>query len=70
MCLRLEDNVPKTLGTNVDPYYDKEGSLFEAVINGAENGAKLIIGIVALFNSHFGIGGPFRFDNRWGRNTY
>ena len=32
-----EDNVPKTLGTNVDPYYDKEGSLFEAVINGAEN---------------------------------
>ncbi len=50
-----EDNVPKTLGTNVDPYYDKEGSLFEAVINGAENGAKLIIGIVALLIAILGL---------------
>jgi CNT family concentrative nucleoside transporter len=50
-----EDNVPKTLGTNVDPYYDKEGSLLEAVINGAENGVKLIIGIVALLIAILGL---------------
>ena len=50
-----EDNVPKTLGTNVDPYYDKEGSLFEAVINGAENGVKLIIRIVALLIAILGL---------------
>lgn len=48
MCLRL-------LGTNVDPYYDKEGSLLEAVINGAENGVKLIIGIVALLIAILGL---------------
>lgn len=50
-----EDGAPKTLGTNVDPYYDKEGSLFEAIINGAENGVKLIIGIVALLIAILGL---------------
>lgn len=50
-----EDNVPETLGTNVDPYYDKEDSLFEAIINGAENGVKLIVGIVALLIAILGL---------------
>ncbi len=50
-----EDGAPKTLGVNVDPYYDKEGSLFEAIINGAENGVKLIIGIVALLIAILGL---------------
>lgn len=50
-----EDGAPKTLGTNVDPYYDREGSLFEAIINGAENGVKLIIGIVALLIAILGL---------------
>jgi len=50
-----EDGSPKTLGTNVDPYYDKDGSLFESIINGAENGVKLIIGIVALLIAILGL---------------
>ncbi len=50
-----EDGSPKTLGTNVEPYVDKEGSLFEAIINGAENGVKLIIGIVALLIAILGL---------------
>ncbi len=50
-----EDGAPKTLGTNVDPYYDKDGSLFESIINGAENGVKLIIGIVALLIAILGL---------------
>lgn len=50
-----EDAVPETLGTNVDPYYDKEDSLFEAIINGAENGVKLIVGIIALLIAILGL---------------
>ena len=50
-----EDGIPKTLGTNVDPYSEKEGSLFEAIINGAESGVKLIIGIVALLIAILGL---------------
>lgn len=50
-----EDGSPKTLGTNVDPYSDKDGSLFESIINGAENGVKLIIGIVALLIAILGL---------------
>ncbi len=50
-----EDGAPETLGTNVDPHYDKDGSLFESIINGAENGVKLIIGIVALLIAILGL---------------
>lgn len=50
-----EDETPETLGTNVDPYYEKDGSLFESIINGSENGVKLIIGIVALLIAILGL---------------
>lgn len=50
-----EDSLPETLGTSVNPHYDKEGSLFEAVINGSESGVKLIIGIVALLIAVLGL---------------
>lgn len=50
-----EDSFPETLGTSVNPHYDKEGSLFEAVINGSESGVKLIIGIVALLIAVLGL---------------
>jgi CNT family concentrative nucleoside transporter len=50
-----EDSHPKTLGVRVDPYYEKEGSLFEAVINGAESGVKLIAGIAALLVAVLGL---------------
>lgn len=50
-----EDGSPKTLGENVDPYFEKEASLFESIINGAESGVKLIIGIVALLIAILGL---------------
>jgi CNT family concentrative nucleoside transporter len=50
-----EDSVPETLGISVEPYYDREESLFEAVINGAESGVKLIVGIVALLVAVLGL---------------
>jgi CNT family concentrative nucleoside transporter len=50
-----EREKPETLGVNVQPYYEKESSLFEAVINGANAGAKMIVGIVALLIAVLGL---------------
>jgi len=50
-----EDSVPETLGMRIYPHFDREGSLFEAVINGSESGVKLIIGIVALLIAVLGL---------------
>jgi CNT family concentrative nucleoside transporter len=46
---------PKTLGTAVAPHYEREGSLFEAIINGANAGMRLIFGIVALLLAILGL---------------
>ncbi len=50
-----ESEVPKTLGIHVAPYYVKEGTLFETIINGAEAGVKLIVGIAALLIAILGL---------------
>ncbi|HEX3035098.1 MAG TPA: nucleoside transporter C-terminal domain-containing protein [Thermodesulfobacteriota bacterium] len=50
-----EREMPKTLGVDVVPYYEKESSFFEAIINGAESGVKLIVGIVALLIAVLGL---------------
>jgi len=50
-----ETEKPVTLGLNVDPHYQKESSLMEAVINGANEGVKMIVGIVALLLAFLGI---------------
>ncbi|MGA1869971.1 MAG: NupC/NupG family nucleoside CNT transporter [bacterium] len=53
--LMPEAEVPKTLGEAISPYYEKEKSLFEAIINGAHAGVKLIVGIVALLIAVLGL---------------
>jgi len=50
-----EKDVPETLGVNVSPYYEKEGSFFESIINGANAGVQMIIGIVALLIAALGL---------------
>jgi CNT family concentrative nucleoside transporter len=50
-----EREVPKTLGLNISPDYDRENNIFEAIINGAESGIKLIVGIVALLIAVLGL---------------
>jgi CNT family concentrative nucleoside transporter len=50
-----ETDVPQTLGTHVRPYYEKERNVFEAVIQGANAGVKLIGGIVALLIAVLGL---------------
>jgi CNT family concentrative nucleoside transporter len=50
-----EEDIPKTLGENVDVTVDHEKNLFEAIINGANAGARLIVGIVALLMAVVGL---------------
>jgi CNT family concentrative nucleoside transporter len=46
---------PETLGLHVEPYYERESSLFEAIINGANAGVRMIVGIVALLIAILGL---------------
>jgi CNT family concentrative nucleoside transporter len=50
-----ESEVPKTLGEHIDVHYEKETNVFEAIINGANSGVKLIVGIVALLIAVLGL---------------
>jgi len=50
-----EKQKPETLGIHVRPFYEKEQSLFEAIINGANSGVKMIVGIVALLIAVLGL---------------
>ncbi len=50
-----EKESPETLGINIQPFYEKEKSLFEAIINGANAGVKMIVGIVALLIAVLGL---------------
>jgi CNT family concentrative nucleoside transporter len=50
-----EKENPQTLGIQVKPFYEKENSLFEAIINGANSGVKMIVGIVALLVAVLGL---------------
>jgi CNT family concentrative nucleoside transporter len=50
-----EGQKPETLGMHVEPYYEKDDSLFEAIINGANAGVRMIAGIVALLIAVLGL---------------
>ncbi|OHB55171.1 MAG: nucleoside transporter [Planctomycetes bacterium RBG_13_44_8b] len=50
-----ESETPDTLGIHVRPFYEKENNLFEAIINGANSGVKMIVGITALLIAILGL---------------
>lgn len=50
-----ETEKPETLGVVVDAYDEREGSLFEAIINGANAGVRLVVGIAALLLAVLGL---------------
>lgn len=50
-----ETGKPETLGVDIQPHYEKESSLMEAVINGADAGFKLVVGIIALLLALLGL---------------
>jgi len=50
-----ESQKPETLGIQVKPFYEREKTLFEAIINGANSGVRMIVGIVALLVAVLGL---------------
>jgi len=50
-----EGQRPETLGIHIRPAYEKENTLFEAIINGANAGVKMILAIVALLIAILGL---------------
>ncbi len=50
-----ETGKPVTFGIEVSPHYQKEASLMEAIINGANEGVKMLVGIVALLLAFLGL---------------
>lgn len=50
-----EDGAPETLGVHIRPHYDRDNSFFEAIINGANAGLRMIAGIVALLIAVLGL---------------
>jgi CNT family concentrative nucleoside transporter len=50
-----ETESPRTLGIRVDPYYEKETNIVEAIMNGATAGTKLVVGIAGLLLAFLGL---------------
>ena len=50
-----ETEKPATLGVDVSPHYERESSIIEAIIHGANEGMKMIAGIAALLLAFLGI---------------
>ncbi len=50
-----EEQVPETAGVSIKPHYEKPANLFEAIINGAQDGVKMIVGVAALLIAVLGL---------------
>lgn len=53
--LMPEEQVPETAGISIKPHYERPSNLFEAIINGAQDGVKMIVGVVALLIAVLGL---------------
>jgi concentrative nucleoside transporter, CNT family len=50
-----ETEAPKTLGVSIRPHYDRDPNLFMAIINGANAGVRVVVGIAALLLAVLGL---------------
>ncbi len=50
-----ETEVPVTLGLHIQPHYERENNVVEAIINGANHGLRLVVGITALLVAFLGL---------------
>ena len=50
-----ESEKPETLGRHIRPHYEKPDNLFLAIVNGAQEGVKVILAIVALLVAVLGL---------------
>lgn len=50
-----ETEKPETLGLNIQPIFDKKDSMFETILDSAQSGVKLIVGIVSMLLAFLGL---------------
>ncbi|MBI5639284.1 MAG: nucleoside transporter [Nitrospirae bacterium] len=50
-----ETERPETMGMNIEPHYQRESTVMEAIINGTNEGVKMVVGIVALLLAFLGL---------------
>ena len=50
-----EELAPETFGESIHPHYERESNLFEAIINGANAGVKVVVGVAALLVAVLGL---------------
>lgn len=50
-----EKEKPETLGLKIQPHFDKKSSMFESILDSAQSGVKLIVGIVAMLLAFLGL---------------
>jgi CNT family concentrative nucleoside transporter len=50
-----ESDTPTTLGADIRPHYERDHNFIEAIINGANNGVRLVVGIAALLIAFLGL---------------
>ena len=50
-----EKETPETLGLHIQPVYEKKNSMFETILDSAQSGIKLIVGIVAMLLAFLGL---------------
>ncbi len=50
-----ERQQPETLGMHVEPYYERDSGIFETIINSANAGVRMVVGIVALLIAVLGL---------------
>ncbi len=50
-----ETEKPETLGIRVDPHYERENTLVEAVLSGGETGFKMVVGITSMLIAVVGL---------------
>jgi len=63
-----ETETPETLGVRIEPHYEKENSLVEAVLSGGENGFKMIVGITTMLIAVVGLLAIANLLLGWGGN--
>jgi CNT family concentrative nucleoside transporter len=50
-----ETDTPRTLGVAIEPVYERDANVFAAVINGAQAGVRVIVGVAALLVAVLGL---------------
>lgn len=50
-----ETEIPETLGLNIEPHFERENTIIEAILSGGESGFKMLVGITCMLIAVVGL---------------